>query len=198
MWRGAEPTRDTLELLSLPYAEDEDELYLSLLDDEGDFRAGQLATIKIYVGRGKFGRSSVPDAAVTHQSSGHDLSPDNPLDADRRGGRGRHPRSTPAVHIRPRRRPYPRHGRARRGRRTAPHHPPHMNTGIARVVVNGEEREIESGTTLARLVENLSLAPERLAVEVNGEVVRRKDWHARTLSDNDRVEIVHFVGGGGD
>lgn len=47
------------------YDEDADELYLKLLDDEGEFRAGQLATIKIYVGRGKFGRQSVTDASVT-------------------------------------------------------------------------------------------------------------------------------------
>jgi hypothetical protein len=41
-----------------------EELYLSLLDDEGDFRAGQLATVKIHVGRGAYGRQSVPDAEV--------------------------------------------------------------------------------------------------------------------------------------
>jgi hypothetical protein len=42
-----------------------EELYLSLLDDEGDFRAGQLATIKVHVGRGAYGRSSVAGASVT-------------------------------------------------------------------------------------------------------------------------------------
>lgn len=42
-----------------------EELYLSLLDDEGDFRAGQLATIKVHVGRGVYGRSPVVGAAVT-------------------------------------------------------------------------------------------------------------------------------------
>jgi hypothetical protein len=42
-----------------------EELYLSLLDDEGDFRAGQLATIKVHVGRGAYGRSSVSGASVT-------------------------------------------------------------------------------------------------------------------------------------
>lgn len=45
--------------------EDLEGLYLSLLDDEGDFRAGQLATIKIHVGRGAFGQRPVPDASVT-------------------------------------------------------------------------------------------------------------------------------------
>ncbi len=45
--------------------EPSEELYLSLLDDEGDFRAGQLATIKVHVGRGAYGRSPVSGAAVT-------------------------------------------------------------------------------------------------------------------------------------
>ena len=65
-----------------------------------------------------------------------------------------------------------------------------------RIEVNGEEKEFEEGSTLQTLVEQLSLAPERLAIEHNREVVRRADWPALTLSDGDRVEIVHFVGGG--
>jgi thiamine biosynthesis protein ThiS len=65
-----------------------------------------------------------------------------------------------------------------------------------RVEVNGEAKELEEGATLQSLVERLSLAPERLAVEHNREVVRRADWPALKLSDGDRVEIVHFVGGG--
>jgi hypothetical protein len=48
-----------------PEPEPPEELYLSLLDDEGDFRAGQLATIKVHVGRGAYGRSPVIGAAVT-------------------------------------------------------------------------------------------------------------------------------------
>ena len=65
-----------------------------------------------------------------------------------------------------------------------------------RVEVNGEAKEIEEGATLQALVEQLALAPERLAVEHNREVVRRADWPALRLSEGDRVEIVHFVGGG--
>jgi hypothetical protein len=42
-----------------------EEIYLTLLEDEGEFRAGQLATIKIRVGRGQFGQRAVADAAVT-------------------------------------------------------------------------------------------------------------------------------------
>ena len=65
-----------------------------------------------------------------------------------------------------------------------------------RIELNGEPKELEEGATLQTLVEHLSLAPERLAVEHNREVVRRADWAALKLSDGDRVEIVHFVGGG--
>ena len=65
-----------------------------------------------------------------------------------------------------------------------------------RIEVNGEPKEFDEGTTLLKLVEQLSLAPERLAVELNREVVRRADWPGVTLSEGDRVEIVHFVGGG--
>ena len=65
-----------------------------------------------------------------------------------------------------------------------------------RIELNGEPKELEEGATLQTLVEHLSLAPERLAVEHNREVVRRADWPTHKLSDGDRVEIVHFVGGG--
>jgi hypothetical protein len=47
------------------FVEAAEEIYLTLLDDEGEFRAGQLATIKIRVGRGQFGQRPVADAAVT-------------------------------------------------------------------------------------------------------------------------------------
>ena len=65
-----------------------------------------------------------------------------------------------------------------------------------RVELNGESKELAEGTTLLSLIEQLSLAPERVAVELNRDVVRRADWPATQLSDGDRVEIVHFVGGG--
>jgi sulfur carrier protein len=62
--------------------------------------------------------------------------------------------------------------------------------------LNGEAKDVDDGSTLQSLVEQLALAPERLAVELNHEVVRRTDWPRVELSDGDRVEIVHFVGGG--
>lgn len=62
--------------------------------------------------------------------------------------------------------------------------------------LNGEAKDLDEGATLQSLVEQLALVPERLAVELNREVVRRADWPRVTLSEGDRVEIVHFVGGG--
>ena len=64
------------------------------------------------------------------------------------------------------------------------------------VEINGERRFIEEPTTLRELIESLTLAPERLAVEVNQRVVRRADWPHTRLQEGDRIEIVHFVGGG--
>jgi thiamine biosynthesis protein ThiS len=64
------------------------------------------------------------------------------------------------------------------------------------IKLNGESKDVSEGTTLLALVEELAHAPERLAVELNNEVVRRPEWPRVELSEGDRVEIVHFVGGG--
>ncbi|MBC8029477.1 MAG: sulfur carrier protein ThiS [Pyrinomonadaceae bacterium] len=65
-----------------------------------------------------------------------------------------------------------------------------------RIQVNGEFREVEAGTTVQELVAILKLRSERLAVELNNNVVRRADWEATILHEGGKVEIVHFVGGG--
>jgi thiamine biosynthesis protein ThiS len=64
------------------------------------------------------------------------------------------------------------------------------------VRVNGEIRSVVDQSTLSDLVDELSLAPARIAVELNGEVVRRSNWAETVLSEGDRLEVVHFVGGG--
>ena len=64
------------------------------------------------------------------------------------------------------------------------------------IQVNGEPRDVPDSATLDALVQHLALAPERLAVELNQRVVRRADWPETILKEGDRVEIVHFVGGG--
>ncbi|HET7113258.1 MAG TPA: sulfur carrier protein ThiS [Pyrinomonadaceae bacterium] len=65
-----------------------------------------------------------------------------------------------------------------------------------RVHVNGEAQEFSSPLSLADLITQLELPPARIAVELNREVVRRNAWSSTELRDDDRVEIVHFVGGG--
>jgi thiamine biosynthesis protein ThiS len=65
-----------------------------------------------------------------------------------------------------------------------------------RIHVNGEPHEVADELSLQDLVNLLNLAPKRLAIELNQNVVRRADWAAMILREDDRVEIVHFVGGG--
>jgi thiamine biosynthesis protein ThiS len=65
-----------------------------------------------------------------------------------------------------------------------------------RVYVNGEPREFSSPLSLADLVTQLDLPPARIAVELNRVVMRRSEWDATEVRDDDRIEIVHFVGGG--
>jgi thiamine biosynthesis protein ThiS len=64
------------------------------------------------------------------------------------------------------------------------------------IVLNGEEKELAGPITLAELVEQVTERGERVAVELNREVVRRGHWNDRLVNDADRIEIVHFVGGG--
>ena len=64
-----------------------------------------------------------------------------------------------------------------------------------KLTVNGEEYTSE-GDTLPRLLKELGIIPERVAVEVNLMVIRKKDFENYRLKDGDSVEIVYFVGGG--
>lgn len=65
-----------------------------------------------------------------------------------------------------------------------------------RLHINGEDKAIEDVPTLAALVERLGMKPDRLAIELNQEIVPRASWDATPLHEGDRLEIVHFVGGG--
>ena len=64
------------------------------------------------------------------------------------------------------------------------------------ITLNGEQLPIESNIDLETLVDQLELPAKRLAVEMNGNVIRRADWPQTTVNDGDRIEVVHFVGGG--
>lgn len=63
--------------------------------------------------------------------------------------------------------------------------------------INGEQRELPDGLTLAELLEQLAMKADRVAVELNREIVRREAWAQTRLQPGDRLEIVQFVGGGG-
>lgn len=65
-----------------------------------------------------------------------------------------------------------------------------------RLVVNGEEREVEPSTTVKQLLVSLGLGDTLVAVERNEEVVPRARHANTSLEEGDRVEVVHFVGGG--
>lgn len=62
--------------------------------------------------------------------------------------------------------------------------------------LNGESRNLPDGLTLAALVDHLGMKADRIAVELNLEIVARPKWQETQLKDGDKLEIVHFVGGG--
>jgi thiazole synthase len=69
-------------------------------------------------------------------------------------------------------------------------------TALLNLTVNGESRRISAGSTIADLVADLGLNPQKVAVERNGEIAPRSALSEISLGDGDRLEIVHFVGGG--
>ena len=64
------------------------------------------------------------------------------------------------------------------------------------IILNGEETRISTKWTVNNLVEDLELVGKQVAVELNGQIISRDRWQEETLASGDRVEVVHFVGGG--
>ena len=65
--------------------------------------------------------------------------------------------------------------------------------------INGEEREFANAAvpfTLAALIETLGMKPDRVAIELNRDIVSRARWAETALNEGDRLEVVQFVGGG--
>lgn len=62
--------------------------------------------------------------------------------------------------------------------------------------INGEQRDFPDGLTVAALVAQLGMKPDRVAVELNLEIVPRTQWDTTALKHGDKLEVVHFVGGG--
>jgi thiamine biosynthesis protein ThiS len=65
-----------------------------------------------------------------------------------------------------------------------------------KIRINGEEREIAEGLSIAALLEELQIRPGRVVVELNRDIVSRTVLASTSLRDGDTLEIVHFVGGG--
>jgi sulfur carrier protein len=65
-----------------------------------------------------------------------------------------------------------------------------------KVQINGDSRTLAAPLSLADLLEQLGMKQDRVAVELNRKIVPREKWSETSLSENDQLEIVHFVGGG--
>jgi sulfur carrier protein len=67
------------------------------------------------------------------------------------------------------------------------------------VILNGKPKEflqLEAGVSLSQVVTALELKGDRIAIEHNGEIAQRGTWEQAPVNSGDRLEIVHFVGGG--
>ena len=65
-----------------------------------------------------------------------------------------------------------------------------------KLIVNGEEKNYTAFLTVLALVEKHGLKKEGVAVELNKKIIKKADYEKTPLRDGDKVEIVHFVGGG--
>ena len=64
------------------------------------------------------------------------------------------------------------------------------------IFINGDSKTVDQGCTIAWLLDLLNVGRERVAVEVNMEIVPKTAYDSHVLTDGDKIEIVHFVGGG--
>ncbi len=71
-----------------------------------------------------------------------------------------------------------------------------MDKDTINVTINGESREVPANQCVAALLDELSIASDRVAVELNKSIVRKRDWAEAKVGDGARIEIVEFVGGG--
>jgi sulfur carrier protein len=70
-----------------------------------------------------------------------------------------------------------------------------LNSIEMKLIINGTEKDI-AADNVAALIEGLAAKGDRVAVELNGDIVPRAKWLESPLKDGDKLEIVHFVGGG--
>lgn len=65
-----------------------------------------------------------------------------------------------------------------------------------KIILNGEETEIDNGFSVKNLLEKFALEPKKIAVEKNLEIVPRSQFDSSLINEGDRIEIIHFIGGG--
>ena len=70
------------------------------------------------------------------------------------------------------------------------------NLNVAKIQLNGDLYEIKDGTNLNELLNELKIQKNKVAIEVNGEIVEKNKYLKLILNKDDKVEIVHFIGGG--
>ena len=70
------------------------------------------------------------------------------------------------------------------------------NSNVAKIQLNGDPYEINNRTNLNELLNNLKIQKNKVAIEVNGEIVQKDKYQNLFLRKDDKVEIVHFIGGG--
>ena len=72
-----------------------------------------------------------------------------------------------------------------------------MNSlNVAKIQLNGNSYEVSNGTNLEDLLNKLKIKKNKVAIEVNGNIIERKKYSNLILNKNDKIEIVHFIGGG--
>jgi sulfur carrier protein len=64
------------------------------------------------------------------------------------------------------------------------------------IVLNGEPREVPENLTVLALLRHIAIPPERVAVELDREIVRKQEWETAVVRPGAQVEVVMFVGGG--
>jgi len=70
------------------------------------------------------------------------------------------------------------------------------NLNVAKIQLNGDPYEINNGTNLNELLNKLKIQKNKVAIEVNGAIVEKDRYTNLVLNKDDKVEIVHFIGGG--
>ena len=70
------------------------------------------------------------------------------------------------------------------------------NSNVAKIQLNGDPYEINGRTNLNELLNKLKIQKNKVAIEVNGEIVQKEKYESLVLSKDDKVEVVHFIGGG--